>query len=209
MHESSTQRADRRRYPRALGVGLVASLLLHLGFLLLSTAVEAPAADGRSSPPELVVLPPAERPEDVVTPPALELPAPPPEVVRPGVPVAAEPERAEAPPFIPHDTPPRLLNAEEVRGLLHDAYPPALREEGVHGAVLLWLYVDDRGRVLRLQLRRSSGQAAFDSVAQEVARRMRYRPALNRTIPVGVWVAQPIRFEVEYHDVASADEPAS
>lgn len=198
----------RRGYGRALGVGMVASLALHAGLVVLAETVRAPAVAAPAGPPEMVVLPPLERAEELPAPPAVELPPAPPPVERPGRPVAmdVEPAPEAAPRFIPHDTPPLLMNATEIRAILHDAYPAELREAGVQGVVLLWLYVDERGQVQRLQLRRSSGHDAFDSLAQEVGARMKYRPALNRTEPVAVWVAQPIRFHIQVEEVARRDE---
>ncbi len=198
----------RRGYPRALGVGMVASLALHVGLVIVAETVRPSTAVIAAGPTEMVLLPPLERAEQVAPPPAVELPQTPPPVERPGRPVAMEVEPAPeaAPRFIPHDTPPLLVNAPEIRAILHDAYPPELREAGIQGVVLLWLYVDERGQVERLQLRRSSGHAAFDSLAQEVGAQMKYRPALNRTEPVAVWVAQPIRFHIQMEEVARRGE---
>lgn len=206
--ERSAAERFRRGYGRALGVGMVVSLALHAGLVVIAETVRAPAVAAPAGPPEMVVLPPLERAEDLPTAPAVELPPAPPPVERPGQPVAMEVEPAPeaAPRFIPHDTPPLLVNAPEIQAILHDAYPPELREAGVQGVVLLWLYVDERGHVERLQLRRSSGHAAFDSLAQEVGARMKYRPALNRTEPVAVWVAQPIRFHIQVEEVARRGE---
>jgi protein TonB len=117
------------------------------------------------------------------------------------MPTVAPVEEPEwVPPFIPHDTPPKLMNAGELVRLLEAGYPTELKEEGAEGVVLLWLFVDEAGRPVKLQLRRSSGFRSLDRIAQDVADQMRFRPAYNQNRPVGVWAAQQIRFEFQFAD---------
>lgn len=103
--------------------------------------------------------------------------------------------RAEAPRFIPYDVAPKLENAGEVSTRLQELYPDSLEEEGVGGSVVLWLYVDRRGRVQESVLNESSGHDALDQAASRIAGDMDFSAALNRGDPVDVWVQQRIRFE--------------
>lgn len=194
-------------YRTALRVGVAVSLVVHVVALVFIL----PHLTGRvtlATHPEieLVVLPPAED-AFAVTPPAVEIPAPPTPVLRPAIPRPASVEEPDwVPPFIPHDTPPRLINTEQVIQVLQERYPAELRSEGVEGAVLLWVFVNESGVPTKLQLRRSSGYDGLDQAAQSVGEEMRFRPAMNQDLPVGVWVAQQIRFELRFD---SADEAAS
>lgn len=103
--------------------------------------------------------------------------------------------RAEVPGFIPYDVAPELQNAVEVSARLQELYPDSLEEAGTGGSVVLWLLVDDRGRVQKSLLQETSGYDALDQAASRIASEMDFSPALNRNERVGVWVQQRIRFE--------------
>jgi len=185
-------------YKTALRLGVAVSLLVHV----LALIFILPQITGRVSRNiypelELVVLPPAEEAFSPA-PPSVEVPAPLQPMPRPAIPRPADIEDPDwVPPFIPHDTPPRLVNPEEVVRFLQERYPVDLRNEGVGGVVLLWVFVDASGTPTKLQLRQSSGYDGLDQAAQSVGQEMRFRPALNQDQPVGVWVAQQIRFEFQ------------
>lgn len=197
-------------YKKALRLGVAISLLIHaLALVIILPQIAGRVTMSRYPELELVVLPPADE-AYVFAPPAVETPAPPQPIVRPAIPRAAPVEDPEwTPPFIPHDTPPRLLNTEEVVRLLEQSYPQDLKEQGVGGVVLIWVFVDESGSPTQLQLRKSSGYQGLDDAAQDVGREMRFRPALNRDRPVGVWVAQQIRFEFRPQEPPEEPEPPS
>jgi protein TonB len=167
------------------------------------TAVKLPPAVSVPPPPERVARPAvpriAARPvaEDLTIAPTtfeanpVENLAPPP---LPPAPPRTDDE--EQPRFIPYDTPPRLLNREEVRKLLQRDYPSDLREARIEGSVVIWAFIDTDGRVVKAQVQQSSGYAAMDRAALDVARNMQFSPAKNRDKPTAVWVQQAIRFKV-------------
>lgn len=155
--------------------------------------------------------------------PSVDLPEPPADIPRPAAPVLGDIELSErvtiprtdfdavepgvpAPPsmeggegrvrFIPYDTPPVLIDREEVARILEREYPARLRSAGVAGTVELWLYVETDGRVTDAEIRASSGNTALDEAALRVGRRMRFEPALNRDRPTAVWVRQPVTFRI-------------
>ena len=101
---------------------------------------------------------------------------------------AAEPEYSES------DVPPTLTNGAEVRDLLQELYPKALKDEGVGGRVVLWMKVDETGTVTETKIQETSGQETLDEAAQEIAAAMKFTPAENKGDPVSVWIAQPIDF---------------
>ena len=104
---------------------------------------------------------------------------------------------AAAPTFTPMTVRPELRNARQVASALVDLYPPLLRDAGISGTTNVWFSIDETGRVLQTRIAKSSGRAAFDQAALEVAERMEFTPAYNREEPVRAWVAIPITFEVE------------
>ena len=77
----------------------------------------------------------------------------------------------------PYTQEPRLANPEEVARALQRAYPPLLRDAGIGGTVVLWLYVNEEGRVVKVQVNRSSGYAALDEAALSLAPMMVFTPA--------------------------------
>ena len=96
--------------------------------------------------------------------------------------------------FTPYTKKPELKNRDEVARALVHSYPPELRARGVGGTTLVWIYVDKEGNVLRAQVKESSGEPLLDAGAIRVATSMRWSPALNRDVNVGVWIQVPIIF---------------
>lgn len=107
---------------------------------------------------------------------------------------AAETTDATEPEYSESDVQPMLTNADEVRELLQELYPAALKDEGIGGRVILWMLVDETGAVAESRIQETSGHDALDEAAQEVAAAMRFTPAENKGEPVSVWIAQPIEF---------------
>jgi TonB family protein len=103
---------------------------------------------------------------------------------------------SQRPTFIPYDVAPRLINRREVVDALARHYPRNLRQAGIAGRVVLWIFIDQQGAVVRSHVEESSGSTALDAAAQRVAEVMRFSPAKNRDKVTAVWIAQPINFEV-------------
>jgi TonB family protein len=89
---------------------------------------------------------------------------------------------------------PRLVNEAEISRLLDRNYPHLLKNAGIGGQVILWFHIDDRGRVNRTVLQRSSHYPALDEAAIRIAESMRFAPARNGKDPVDAWVQVPITF---------------
>ena len=154
-------------------------------------------------------------------PPEVEIPPPPEAIARPAVPVVAHtvldeditiapttfehnpveslpppPSRdvdvREKPVYIARDVEPRLTNGPEVGRLLTQMYPEMLREAGIGGTVVLWVFVETDGQPGACQVHRSSGYSAFDETAERIATRMVFRPAMSRDRPVAVWISRSL-----------------
>ncbi|MCL7959275.1 MAG: energy transducer TonB [marine benthic group bacterium] len=192
-------------------VAILAAVAIHATVFAFMPPFEAPAFASDTEvigilelPPEIVVPPP---PEAIVRPaePRLAVDAPGSDATIDVVPFNDERWRrmspghptepsVDTPTWIQRDQDPRLLNLAEVRGELERLYPALLREAGIGGVVVLWIFVGDEGRAQRAQVYRSSGYPAFDHAARRVAGSMRFAPAQNRDQPVGVWIQIPVEF---------------
>jgi len=104
------------------------------------------------------------------------------------------PRLAEGPAFTPYTVAPQLKNQAVVAQTLKVLYPADLRESGVGGTVDVWFFIDENGKVLRAQVKKSSGNETLDAAALLTAEVMEFTPALNRDQAVKVWVAMPIVF---------------
>ncbi len=100
------------------------------------------------------------------------------------------------PSFTPMTVRPTLTNSDEVSRVLMREYPAVLRDAGIGGAPVLWLFIGTNGQVETTRVYESSGFEALDNAAANVASVMRFTPAYNRDQIVPVWVQIPIRFQV-------------
>jgi protein TonB len=165
------------------------------------TAVELPPEIEIPPPPQQVARPAtpviaaAALEEDVTIAPTTfednpveELP-PPPEIGNAS-------DAAAGPSFTPFTVAPRILNGEEIAGVMRLEYPPLLRDAGIGGEVVVWFYIDERGQLQGTRLFQSSGHEELDEAALRVADRIRFSPALNGDRNVPVWIQFPLTFRV-------------
>jgi protein TonB len=96
--------------------------------------------------------------------------------------------------FAPYTVRPGIKNRSEIQRVLEKEYPPLLRDAGIGGTVEVWFQIDEEGSVERTMVKVSSGHAALDAAALEVAEVIEFTPALNRDKRVAVWISLPITF---------------
>jgi periplasmic protein TonB len=109
------------------------------------------------------------------------------------------PPREARPPLPPSDLPtrrPELRNRLDIGREISRRWPPRLRDMRIEGRVVLMLFIDEDGRILRRRVAESSGHCEFDLAALEVSRVMRFSPAVARGEPTRVWVSMPIAFSL-------------
>lgn len=99
-----------------------------------------------------------------------------------------------APTFTPYTVKPDVKNRREVQAALEREYPPLLRDAGISGRVMVWLFIDENGRVANTMINQTSGHLALDDAALRVAKTIEFTPALNRDERVPVWISLPITF---------------
>jgi len=110
--------------------------------------------------------------------------------------VVVEVVNREEPVFTPYTVAPDLRNREEVGRALEREYPPLLRDAGIGGTVVVYLFIDEEGAVQNTRVHTSSGHTSLDEAALRVGNVMRFSPAMNRDKKVPVWVSLPITFQV-------------
>jgi len=89
---------------------------------------------------------------------------------------------------------PVIANQENVLRMMQRMYPEDLRRKKIGGTTLLWLFVDEQGRVQKVELKKSSGNPDLDRIARTIGYRMRFEPARDDDGPVKVWVQMPVQF---------------
>ena len=101
------------------------------------------------------------------------------------------PSFEDQPTFTPYEVAPTLI-----KGSVKLNYPSFLKKAGIEGTVVLWLLIDERGQVKKVQINRSSGNKALDDAAIRAYRMARFTPAMSRDRPVKVWVQYPVQFKL-------------
>lgn len=89
---------------------------------------------------------------------------------------------------------PKLRNRSSVAQALVGQYPPQLRRHGIGGTTNVHFRVETDGRVTHKLISATSGYCELDIAAVNVAKVMRFEPALLDGEPVAVWVEVPIIF---------------
>ena len=76
------------------------------------------------------------------------------------------------------------------------AYPPAARKMGMEGTVTLKVLVSREGKVLEMEVARSSGFEILDTAAREAVKGWRFVPARRGETAVDEWVQVPLVFRL-------------
>lgn len=195
---------------------LLAASLVHFAVLALWPEMRAGdvSVDSRELqtvelPPEVKIPPPPEeiaRPAVPVLSPDVsvdpELTIPPATFSDNPVESLPEPPRgtgvdvSESPVWTPREVDPDLKNRPEYLRVLQRRYPPMLKDAGIGGTVVLWVFIDETGAVKNTRVIQGSGYEELDRVARELMQEVaRFSPALNRDQRVPVWIQIPVTFQ--------------
>ncbi|MDE2876649.1 MAG: M56 family metallopeptidase [Gemmatimonadota bacterium] len=109
-------------------------------------------------------------------------------------PVPSDASVMEAPQYVDHTTRPELANRWQVKKTLEDKYPAALRDAGIGGTTVLYLFVNTDGTVSETIVKTSSGHPSLDWAAVQAAKSARFLPASNEGLPVGIWIEMEMPF---------------
>lgn len=91
---------------------------------------------------------------------------------------------------------PKLLNRDAVLASLKRLYPESERLAGREGRVVVALHIGADGQIRGVDILDSAG-AAFDKVASDVSRMMRFTPAQAEHGPVAVKIKMPMEFRLD------------
>ena len=112
-------------------------------------------------------------------------------------PVPSDASVMETPQYVYHTTYPMLANRWHVKHALEDKYPATLKDEGIGGTTVLYLFVNTDGTVSDAIVKTSSGHPSLDWAAVQAAKSARFLPASNEGIPVGIWIEMEMPFVAE------------
>ena len=193
-----------------IGVAKVA-FLAFATLLVVGGAMWVPGLTEEAGVPEVAVQPVDAAPLAVVE---FEHGVPLPPVALPGVPLPAVPlpvvpfrqgdgapplpanaSVMERPQFVPHTTLPILADPQSIERTLEAEYPTALRDAGIGGTVVAYLFVNTDGRVSKIFMKTSSGHWELDRVAFRVAELAPFLPGTNEGTPVGMWIEIQVPFK--------------
>lgn len=169
--------------------------LASLAFLL-GLGCGGPDPAGEVATPERVTTPEAVAPDPVPADTAREG-APPGLPVRPLVPVAQASEQlCEEPAYSPRTREPELAADQRRRfeADLERRVPEELRASGHPAEVLLWVCIDEAGRVRNSRPVSPGLPSALAAPAQQALRAVRFRPAMHRADTVPAWVQIPVGY---------------
>ena len=112
-------------------------------------------------------------------------------------PVPSDASVMETPQYVDHTTRPVLANRWQVKKTLEDEYPAALRDAGIGGTTVLYLFVNTDGTVSETIVKTTSGHPSLDWAAVLAAKSAQFLPASNEGIPVGIWIEMEMPFVAE------------
>jgi len=93
--------------------------------------------------------------------------------------------------FIPYDDPPRPLTP------IRPKYPEVAQEAGIEGTVIVQVFIDRKGRVKETIILKGIPNTGLDEAAIAAIRKTRFKPAIQRERPVGVWISIPVNFRLK------------
>lgn len=91
---------------------------------------------------------------------------------------------------------PHSVNAEPRREVA-PIYPESAKLLGIEGTVWVYMFVDEKGDVIRVAIGKGSGHPALDSAAADAAWKQTFSPARQGDKPVRLWVSRPFRFNLQ------------
>ncbi|MEX2284365.1 MAG: M56 family metallopeptidase [Gemmatimonadota bacterium] len=102
----------------------------------------------------------------------------------------------ELPGSVPQDTSaPRLLNPADVEEAARKFYPPLVKDAGISGTPMVWVFVDTDGAVRSKRMSQGSAHKALDEAALRVVDVMRFAPAQFRGRAVSKWIEVGVEFK--------------
>lgn len=73
-------------------------------------------------------------------------------------------------------------------------YPEEARRRGITGRVILRVQIDAAGSVREVLVQSAEPPGVFEVQAVEALRKWRFKPTMDKGMPVGIWLTMPVRF---------------
>jgi len=103
----------------------------------------------------------------------------------------------DQPVFTLYTARPQYRSIEQARRIVERHYPKLLKDAGIGGTVMVWVFIDTNGRVQNVLVKESSGDGALDAAALAAVRELEFTPARKRDVVVPIWVVVPITFSMK------------
>ncbi|NIR48205.1 TonB family protein [candidate division KSB1 bacterium] len=207
------------KYRKTLELAVIFSLLIHFGLFHAMPDVDVSQREIKAVDVEIEVkdIPKTEHPklpsrpalpsvpiptldEDVpedVTIESTDLSLDLSEIPPPPAPEEGENDLEEGYVFVPYDEPPVPVGGMAAIQK-HLKYPEMARKIGLEARVVVGVLVDQKGNPVKTEILKDSGvNVGFEEAAQAAVKAVKWKPALQRDVPVKVWVSVPIRFTLE------------
>ena len=92
--------------------------------------------------------------------------------------------------FIAYDESPVPLREIKLK------YPEIAKEAGIEGTVVLQVFVDKNGRVKHTKILKGIPNTGMDEAAIKSIKAVRFKPAKQDGVAVGVWISIPFNFHL-------------
>ncbi|HCL00029.1 MAG TPA: hypothetical protein DHW42_08010 [Candidatus Marinimicrobia bacterium] len=97
--------------------------------------------------------------------------------------------------FIPYDSPPSPIGG--FKAIQENViYPKADREAGNEGTVIVQAFLDENGDVTEAVILKSPGLEGLDNAAINAVKQTKFKPAMQKEKPVGVYITIPVIFKL-------------
>lgn len=79
----------------------------------------------------------------------------------------------------------------------HPDYPPSLRRDGLEGSVTVRVTIDERGRVIAVEMVRATNTAFFEETRRQALKEWRFTPATRDGVPICTEQTMTVSFRLE------------
>ena len=97
--------------------------------------------------------------------------------------------------FVAYDKPPVPIGGFKAIQQ-HLVYPEIARKAGIEGKVVVLIQISEKGKVVKTKIEESLGPNGCDEAAVNALKSVEWKPAMQRDLPVAVWVAVPVDFRL-------------
>ena len=75
-------------------------------------------------------------------------------------------------------------------------YPEMARKAGIEGEVLIYVYIDENGQAMDMEVVKGPRETGFVDAACDAIRETAFEPGQRHSTPVGMWLAVKVTFSL-------------